>query len=69
MRPRRSVSGQNAVGQATAVNSPIAISRHCAKNQLQSPRVDSSTGSTGGLLAHSVTISHRARVVVLPAAS
>ena len=39
-------SGQNAAGQPTAVSGPIALSRHYAKNRIQSLRVDSSAGGT-----------------------
>ena len=46
MRRRRRVPGQNALGQPTAVTSSIALSRHYAKNRLQSLRVDSSAGGT-----------------------
>ena len=70
MRPRRSVPVQNAVGEPTAVRSPIALSRHYAKNRLQSLRVDSSAGGTvPELSGHSGTSSHRARAVVLLAAN
>jgi hypothetical protein len=61
------VCGENAVGQPTAVCSPIAISRHYVENRLQSLRADSSAGGTIELSGHSGTSSHRARVVVLPA--
>ena len=61
------VCGEIAVGQPTAVCSPIAISRHYVENRLQSLRADSSAGGTIELSGHSGTSSHRARVVVLPA--